>query len=111
MILSITSLKIKNPFYMLIVPYYSLRAIIQLKSKSKCVKFKTFGLGLTSYTMTLWNQASNLEEYYRSGAHLVAMKKASKYAMEIRILRHQSDDLISWKQVKELLKNAKVLNF
>ena len=109
MILSITSLTIKNPLYMLIVPYFSLRAIIQLKSISKCVKFKTFGLSLTSYTMTLWNQASDMEEYYRSGAHLVAMKKATKYAKEIRILRHESDDLISWKEAKELLKNAKVI--
>lgn len=110
MVLSITSLKLKNPLYFFIAPYFSLKAIIQLQTKSKCVKYKTFGMGLTSYTMTLWNNEHDMLEYYRQGAHAEAMKKATKYAKEIRSLRLDRNDLIQLSEIKELLKNAKVIN-
>ncbi len=109
MVLSITSLKLKNPIYFFIVPYFSLRAIIQLQTKSKCIKYKTFGMGLTTYTMTLWRDESDMVEYYRQGSHAEAMKKATKYAKEIRILRLERNDLIQLSEAKELLKNAKVI--
>lgn len=109
MILSITSLKLKNPLYILIVPYFSMRVIFQLRTNSNCVKFKTNGMGFTSYTMSLWKDEKDILEFYKHGAHAVAMRKATKYAQEIRIVRHHSDDLISWSEAKSHLKNAKVI--
>ena len=109
MILSVTSLKLKNPLYFFIVPYFSFISIIQLRTKSKCVKYKTFGMGLTSYTMTLWQNENDMIEYYRQGAHAEAMKKATKFTKELRFLRLDRNDLIQLSEAKELLKSAKVI--
>lgn len=103
MILSLTSLKVKNPFYLFRIWPHSFRAVIQLQRTSKCVAFKTIGFGNPSYTMTLWQNEKDMLDYFSSGAHAVAMREATKWAEEIRSLRLERDSLIDWKEAKELL--------
>lgn len=102
MILSITSLKVKNFYHLFRIWPYSFKCVLQLRS-SKCVAFKTIGMGNPSYTMTLWNSESDMLEYFSSGAHLKAMKEATKWAEEIRSVRVMRDSLLEWKEAKELV--------
>lgn len=44
-------------------------------------------------------------EYFASGAHVKAMKEASKWAEEIRSLRVERDSLMDWKEAKTLVAN------
>jgi hypothetical protein len=102
MILSITSLKVKRIHHLLRIIPYSFKAVMQLQ-KSKCVAFKTKGLANPSYTMTLWKSEEDMLEYFRSGAHAVAMREASKWAEEIRSVRLERETLIGWKEAKALI--------
>ena len=73
---------------------------------------KTTGIGLTHYTMSLWETEKDMHDFYKSGAHLEAMKKSKKIAREIRTLTLEADDFKDWKTAKTLLKEqGKILRF
>lgn len=63
------------------------------------------------YTMTLWNNETELQEFARSGAHLEAMKKSHKIAKEIRTVTIEVETLPNWKQAKKLLENGTVYKY
>lgn len=63
------------------------------------------GFGNPSYTMTLWRNEEDMLDYFRSNAHTVAMREATKWAEEICSLRLERDTLIDWKEAKQLIKS------
>jgi hypothetical protein len=107
MILSISSLRVKKPLYFFFVSYYAFWVTLQIHFKSKCKKIKTIGVGLETYTMTLWENEQDIKDFYLSGAHKRAMEKAVKYAKEIKVYKMPSNDLVSWTEAKSLLANQK----
>lgn len=60
--------------------------------------------GNPSYTMTLWKAEQDMLDYFSCGAHAVAMRKATKWAEEIRSLRLERDSLMDWSEAKQLIK-------
>ena len=107
---TITSIELKGPLKFFALSARALKIIRQLKA-TNCKDFKKRGIWTTHYTMTLWNNESELKEFARSGAHLDAMKKSKEIAKEIRTITIDTDALPSWDEAKKLLENAKVFKF
>ena len=88
----------------------ALKIIGQLKS-TNCKDFKKRGIWTKHYTMTLWENEADLEEFARSGAHLEAMKFSNKIAKEIRTITIDTDSLPNWEEAKKLLEKGKVYKY
>lgn len=84
--------------------------ITQLKA-TNYKDFKKKGFWTTHYTMTLWNNETELKAFAKSGAHLEAMKASSKIAKEIRTVTVDGEALPGWKEAETLLKNGNVYKY
>ena len=73
--------------------------------------YKSTGFWTKHYTMTLWENQEDINAFYKSGAHLDAMKKSREIAKEIRTIVIDANSIPSWKEAKEHLKNAKVFRY
>ena len=107
---TITSIELKGPLNFFALSANALNIIKQLKA-TNYNDFKKRGIWTKHYTMTLWNNESELKEFAKSGAHLDAMKKSKQIAKEIRTITIDTDTLPSWDEAKKLLENARVLTF
>ncbi|MEQ9593647.1 MAG: DUF3291 domain-containing protein [Cyclobacteriaceae bacterium] len=107
---TITSIELKGPLKFFALSANALNIIKQLKATSY-KDFKKRGIWTKHYTMTLWNNESELRDFAKSGAHLDAMKKSKNIAKEIRTITIDTGALPSWDEAKKLLENAKVLKF
>lgn len=103
--LSITYIELKGPFHFFALSVQALKVVQQLK-KTSCIKYKNTGFWTKHYTMTLWDDMGSMHDFVKSGAHLEAMKNSSKIAKEIKVITVDSDELISWKEAKNLLNNS-----
>jgi hypothetical protein len=52
--------------------------------------------------MTLWENENDITHFYRNGTHMEAMKQSKTFSNKIESKRIQRDELISWKEAKEL---------
>ena len=68
-----------------------------------CRGVKTHGFWKNHYTMTLWDSEEDMNDFYRSGAHLEAIKDARRMSSEIVLLRLEADGFPAWSEVKPLL--------
>jgi hypothetical protein len=103
MIVSITKIELTS--YSKLVPFLKFnRQIIEELKLSKCKKYKLTGSWnlKTWYTMTLWENENEINDFYRNGIHLEAMKNSKTFSSEIHSHRIQNYDLFSWKKSKKL---------
>jgi hypothetical protein len=107
---TITSIELKGPLKYFALSASAFGIIKQLKA-TNYREFKKRGFWTTHYTMTLWNNESDLKEFAKSGAHLDAMKKSKRIAKEIRTITIETDALPSWDEAKKLLEKANVISF
>jgi hypothetical protein len=80
------------------------RQIIKDLKQSKCKKYKVrnnWNLKVW-YTMTLWTNENEINEFYRNGKHLEAMKQSRTFSSKIQSNRIHKEDLMSWKEAKKL---------
>jgi hypothetical protein len=111
MIAVITSIELRSPFKFFALSYNALQIIKQLKT-SGSVAYKSTGFWTKHYTMSLWESEEAMKTFSRSGAHLAAMKKSGEMAVEIRVLRLETEQLPDWKTAKkQLLATGKILKF
>jgi hypothetical protein len=106
MILSITKLELIS--YSKLFPFFSFnRKIIAQLKQSKCKKYKITGnWNLKSwYTMTQWENEADLNEFYRNGAHLEAMKAAKNLASNLESRRLEDANWITWREAKKFFKS------
>ena len=101
---------IKGPLKFFALSLMALGIIKQLRA-TQCKEFKKKGFWAKHYTMTLWNNESELNDFAKSGAHTEAMKSSKDIAKEIRTITINADALPSWAEATKLLENAKVLKF
>jgi hypothetical protein len=52
--------------------------------------------------MTLWESEKDINEFYRNGTHLEAMKQSIKFSSKIQSHRIQKEDLMPWKEAKKI---------
>jgi hypothetical protein len=104
MILSVTKIELMS--YSKFIAFFKFNAqIIGELKQSKCKKYKiTCSWNLKDwYTMTLWVNENDINDFYRNGTHLEAMKKSKQFSSKIQSKRIKSKDLISWKEAKNYL--------
>lgn len=102
MILSITKLEL-NSYSKLFAFINFNRQIIEELKQSNCRKYKVTGNWNLKvwYTMTLWENESDINNFYRSGVHVEAMKQSRSFSSNIQSKRIQEENLISWKEAKK----------
>ncbi len=103
MLLSITKIELKSRSKLIAFFKFNRKIIEDLK-KSKCKQFKMSGsLNLKEwYTMTLWENETDLINFYRAGTHLEAMKVSKTFSTKIKSHRIAREVLIKWKEAKKL---------
>ncbi len=106
----ITSIELKSPFKFFVFANYVLQIVKQLKT-SNHIDFKNKGFWTTFYTMTLWENETDLITFTTSGAHLESMKKSKTIAKEIWTYTYETDSLPTWDKAIILLKKGKVIKF
>lgn len=99
---TITSLTLKRWYLFFPFSWAAMKVVMQIK-KSPAKQFLSNGLGLTHFTLSLWENEADLKSFARSGAHLEAMKKSARFASEIRTYTYDSDKLPEWETAKRLL--------
>jgi hypothetical protein len=91
---SITRLRLRSAWYLLPFIIHAQRSGKQLVKNSKCLRGKTLmDKHLTFWTMTIWNDISEMRSYTNSDAHKKAMPK----------LQHWCDEaaIVHWEQAGE----------
>jgi hypothetical protein len=110
MIIVVTSIELKSPWKFFQLANYARKTVHQLKN-TQCTAYKTTGFWTKHYTMTAWENEREMQAFAHSGAHREAMKKSGKIASEIRTRRVTLDELPSWKEARQLLEKARVVQY
>lgn len=111
MILTITSIELKNPFLFFGFGNYARLNVKQLKASS-VIKYKAKGIWTKHYTMSLWNNREDMQNYARTGHHKNSMAKSGKFAKVIRTYTLERDEFPSWPEAKSMLiEKGKALHF
>ncbi len=85
---TIASIELKGPLKFFALSANALDIIKQLKATSY-KDFKKRGIWTKHYTMTLWNNESELGNFAKSGAHLDAIKKKQTYCKRNKNNHHR----------------------
>jgi len=106
MIVSITKIELISLFKLIAFSNFNRQIISELK-QSKCKKYKLTGSWNLKdwYTMTLWVNKNDINDFYSNGTHLKAMKQSKTFSSRIQSKRIHKDELISWKKAKKLFDN------
>ncbi|MDD4993760.1 MAG: hypothetical protein PHR83_16180 [Paludibacter sp.] len=103
MIVSITKIELNS--YLRLIPFFKFNGqIIKELKLSACKGFKlkpNFNLKVW-YTMTLWENDTDINNFYRNDTHLEAMKKSTIFSSKIQSKRIDKMELINWKDAKKL---------
>jgi hypothetical protein len=103
MIVSITKIELIS--YSKLIAFFKFNSqIIKELQHTQCKKHKVTGSWNLKvwYTMTLWENEKVINEFYRNGTHLEAMKQSKKFSSKIQSHRIQKEDLMPWKEAKKL---------
>ncbi len=106
MIVSITQIELNSYSKLLAFLKFNGQIITEL-NQSKCIKYKltpNWNLKIW-YTMTLWENEHQINEFYQNGTHLEAMKQSKTFSSNIHSLRIHTENLISWKEAKLKFEN------
>ncbi len=107
MIVSITKIELIS--YSKLIAFFKFNGqIIKELKQSKTQKYKIAGSWNLKqwYTMTLWINENDLNDFYRNGTHLESMKQSKTFSSKIQSKRIYKDDLISWMEAKKLFVNT-----
>lgn len=103
MILSVTKIELNSYSKLFTFLKFTGQIMTELK-QSKCIKVKATGSWNLKYwyTMTLWENEKDLNDFYRNGIHLEAMKQSKSFSSKIQSERMTGEDLIGWKEAKKV---------
>jgi hypothetical protein len=111
MIVTISHIKLKSPMKFLLLTWHAIRSAYQLRFNKACLHYKTSGLMMAHYTISLWTNAEELKKFSHSGAHLDALKATKSLAKEIRTFTYEDDKLPNWEEAKKKLAMGRVITF
>ena len=106
MIVSITKIELIS--YSKLIAFFKFNGqIIKELKQSNSKKYKITGSWNLRdwYTMTLWENENDINDFYRKGTHLEAMKQSKTFSSKIQSRRINKEYLISWKEAKKLFVN------
>jgi hypothetical protein len=110
MIVVATYLKLRSPFKLARMIKHAVKIKQQL-DETEVIVHKTSGFLTSQYTISVWNSHEEIDDFYRSGAHLEAMKEMANLAKEASTFRYESDHIPSWKEAKKQARKGKLLTF
>ena len=111
MILVITSIHLKTPWKFFQLSIHAMRIVNQIKG-SHCIAMKKIGFYNKHYTMSLWRNRAEMNEFARNGSHLEAMQKTGSIAKEVRTFVMEADEFPKWNEAKSMLiKKGKLLRY
>jgi hypothetical protein len=111
MTIVITSIRLKSFFHFFQFSILTVRSIQQLKRDHPRVVFHSSGFPITFYTLSVWDDATEIKSYIKSGHHLNAMKASGKVANRIQTYSYECEYIPTWKEAKEKLKAGRILTF
>ena len=103
MIVSITKIELIS--YSKLIAFFKFNGqIIKELQHTQCKKHKVTGNWNLKvwYTMTLWENEKDINDFYMNGTHLEAMKQSKKFSSNIQSHRIQKEELMSWQEAKKL---------
>ncbi|WP_310559212.1 hypothetical protein [Flavobacterium sp.] len=103
MIISVTKIELIS--YSKLIAFFKFNGqIIKELQQTQCKKHKVTGSPNLKvwYTMTLWENEKDINDFYKNGTHLEAMKQSKKFSSNIQSHRIQREDLMPWKEAKKL---------
>lgn len=103
MTVSITKIELIS--YSKLIAFFKFNGqIIAELQKTNCKKHKVTGSWNLKvwYTMTLWENEKDINDFYRNGTHLEAMKQSKKFSSKIQSHRIEKKDLLGWKEAKKV---------
>lgn len=103
MIVSITKIELLS--YSKLLAFFKFNGqIIKDLQQTNCKKYKVTGNWnlKTWYTMTLWENENDINDFYRNGTHLEAMKQSKTFSSKIESKRKSHDQLMNWKEAKKV---------
>jgi hypothetical protein len=103
MIVSITKIELLS--YSKLFAFFKFNGqIIKDLQQTNCKKYKVTGSWNFKvwYTMTLWENENDINDFYRKGTHLEAMKQSKKISSKIESKRTIHDQLMNWKEAKKV---------
>ncbi|CAN1514391.1 hypothetical protein MCETHM1_00893 [Flavobacteriaceae bacterium] len=103
MIVSITKIELLS--YSKLFAFFKFNGqIIKDLQQTNCKKYKVTGSWNFKvwYTMTLWENENDINDFYRKGTHLEAMKQSKKFSSKIESKRSIHDQLMNWKEAKKV---------
>lgn len=103
MIVSITKIVLIS--YSKLIAFFRFNGqIIKELQLTQCKKHKVTGNWNLKvwYTMTLWENEKDINDFYRNDTHLEAMKQSKKFSSKIQSHRIQKEELMPWKEAKKL---------
>ena len=106
MIVSITKIQLNS--YSKIIAFFKFNGQIITELKlSNCKKHKVTGSWNLKvwYTMTLWKNENDINDFYRKDTHQEAMQQSGNFSSKIQSYRIQKEDLMNWKEAKKLFSN------
>jgi hypothetical protein len=103
MIVSVTRIELIS--YSKLIAFFKFNGqIIKELQKTPCKKYQVTGSWNLKvwYTMTLWENEEDINDFYRNGTHLEAMKQSKRFSSKIQSHRIQKEDVMDWKEAKKL---------
>lgn len=107
---TVTYIELKSPLKVFLFVQLVSKILKQLKGTSY-KGFRSQGFWTKYYTITLWNDETEMKAFASSGAHLEAMKNSKSFAKEIKTITFDTYVLPSWKDAKAALKQAKAIKY
>ena len=108
--LSITYIKLRSVFHLFTLISNSGKMIAELPDYN-CLGHKISNSFLEHYTMTLWENESDLYNFVKSDLHLKMMKRSGQLASQVRTITIDENQLIDWKEAKKIILKGKVINY
>jgi hypothetical protein len=102
MIIIVTHIELRSLWGFFSLSNHARKILAQMKGHSH-TGFKKTGRGKNHYTMSRWNNREEMMAFVRSGAHLSSMKKAGKFAAQIRTVSLDREDFPDWQEARTLL--------
>lgn len=103
MYVTITSLRLRNPFKFFLLSLLAMKIVRQLKENPDCIGYKNTGFWTLHFTMSQWKDEKALRAFAVQGQHLAAMKRSRELAIEIRTYSFPADQMPDWKTAQALL--------
>jgi heme-degrading monooxygenase HmoA len=104
MYISVTRLQLKSVWKIFQFHKFNGGVQRQVKTAKGIISINTKGTSFTNfYTLTSWESKEDMLAFMRNGAHAIAMKNSSKFAVKITTKGYESTFTPAWEEVIPLL--------